>query len=509
MTDTSCNTLTSMQDNKKSSIELTPKTVKLKVSLNELTAKERQVLEYILKRFLYTNTPPNEFIPISKVHFRKNCGKYQPSLKQLRKLRIIQSDDSYCTGIGQQKKYCKSYRINQDCFGGFILQNDVKKSTRTNQNRLLHWTGRNLLKTKCSLSLIEIDSTVDELVTDVFVNKRFTPLENIQDGVYYFAFSGRNKSKNPLTKDKILEIANERDLNALFCHSNRVVYLGEAKEIKRQKRQGLRTTYKELLADFATGRQAQFIERSDTNNRLTTPFTVFPTKLLQYLKFDNQDFIQHDISNSQFCILANLILSYQEYNKNGLLSPIIEKLKTTKYYHRAFKDSFYLLLDKDGNLTPNVIDFCDFATNGQLYEFVSSKSNLERNEAKKAMFIVAFASRSYNPPIKLKVKEAFKDVILFIDSIKKELPRSDKVCFAVLLQLIESYICIDNVLAALKKHEIPTLTRHDSFCVKDCDSTKAKLLIDAELSRVLPFGYSLKKEYSNPSSTLVVLCKSS
>lgn len=521
-----------MQDNEKKANNQAIRAVKLKIPIAELTKKDKQVFNYILNSFLHTCTPLHEYKEISSRHFRQNCvdqsrskkkcnckglaakkcdgkkcivyrGKYEPSLQKLQRLGFIQTDHYHQFFVkknknGKYEKYkdgkCKSYRINPELLGGFLRIDDTKKSTRRNQDRLLQWTIKNLKNVSCSLSIHEIEATVNNIVTNEEIKGRFTPLEEIENGFYYFAFIGYQKSDNPVPKQKILDLANKKGLNALFCHNNRIVYIGDANEITELKKKGLRTVYKEVLANFATDRQAEFIGRSDTNKRLTTPFTIFPSSLLKYLRLEGQELVQYDIKNSQFCILANLILAYHQYYKNGLISPIIEKLKKQKYYYGAFKRSFNLLLDSNGCLQDNVLDFCECAINGNLYELIGDNTGMKRKEAKKAMFIVAFASRHYNPPTKQKTKEAFKDVISFIDSIKKELPPMDKICFAVLLQLIESYICIDNVLKSLKKHKIRTLTRHDSFCVKNSDSNNAKLIIESELNRILPFGYSLKKE---------------
>jgi hypothetical protein len=179
-----------------------------------------------------------------------------------------------------------------------------------------------------------------------------------------------------------------------------------------------------------------------------------------------------------------------------LLSPIIGKLEKQKDYYSSFEKCFDLLLDVNGNLLQDVQDFIDVAADGVLYEQIALYSDLDKPQTKKAMFVVAFSSPQNNPEIKEKVKELYPNVINFIDSTKRTLPKKDKVCFAVMLQLIESYVCIDNVLMTLYKHKIKTLTRHDSFCVPRDSKEKASEIIKGELKRLLPHGFNLKTSWN-------------
>lgn len=468
-----------------------------RLNLPPSKSKEHNVLNYIINSFLYSKTPLDSFKELSKKHFVLNCGsRYLKQIKSLESKNIIQINHSYRKA--ETNSYSKSYRINPQLFGKVIRLPDVQtKISRKPTNRLLYWTQRQLELMTCSLSGNEVKQAVKNLVDNSFINARFKPAADLDKGYYYYSYLNSDKSKEPRPLEHILKLASKSGYNALFCTRKRIIYLGPENKIKDQKKQSLRTTYLELLTDFTNGRQTRFIDRSTTNDRLTTAFTVFPSDLLKYLKFDGQNFLQVDISNSQFCILANLIKSYYLYHKSGLITPLIAKLQKQKDYYDTFVKAFKVLIDLEGNLKSCAADFIEYSINGRLYEFIADTTKLTRSESKKAMFVIAFASHRYNPEIKKKVRKAFESVICFIDLIKKELPKKDKVSFPVLLQKIESYICIDNVLQALKKNRVKTLTRHDSFCVTSKDSTFAEIIICGELSRLLPCGYSLKKEYSH------------
>jgi len=490
-----CNHLTMQQDTKKFLDNQEKERVK---ALPKLTPNEQKMLSYLLRSFFYQKTSLECFKPISSKHFLLNYGsRYWIPLKSLEEKGFIQINHYYrFTESENEKGSCKSYRINPNIFvKGFRLSDIQSKQSKRTSNRLLLKTADNLREMVGNIQPSDVEQIVDDLVTAEYIENRYQDTELVEDGTYFFAINGY-LSKCPLPKDKILEIAKDKSLDALFCTKNRLFYIGNKAMIQAEKKAYVRASYIYMLDRFATGRQLEVIDRSSTNDRLTTLFTIFPKHLLKYLKFCGQDFKQFDISNSQFCILANLINGFYDYKINGLLSPIIGKLEKQKDYFPSFEKCFDLLLDVDGNLLQDVQNFIDVAKKGELYEQIALYSDLDEIQTKKAMFVVAFSSPQYNPEIKEKVKELYPNVINFIDSTKRALPKKDKVCFAVMLQLIESYVCIDNVLMMLYKHKIKALTRHDSFCVPRDSKEKAFHIINGELSRLLPYGFNLKTSWN-------------
>lgn len=466
--------------------------------LPKLTPKEQKILIYLIKLFYYQKAPLECFKHISSKHFLLNYGsRYWQPLKTLEQKGYIQINHFYkYTESENEKGTCKSYRINPNIFvKGFRLSDLQSKTSKRTSNRLLLRTAENLRQMVCVIPPSEIEPTVCNLVDDTYIDGRYKDTNEIEDGIYWYVING-NLSGCPLSKDKILEIAKNNRLDALFCTKNRLFFVGNKETIKAEKKAFVRASYIYMLDAFATGKQLDTLDRSNTNNRLTTLFTIFANDLLKYLKFCGQDFKQFDISNSQFCILANLIQGFSDYKSKGLLVPIISKLETLKDYYPSFEKHFSLLLDVDGNLLQDVQNFIDVSTNGGLYEKVAKSCDLTRPQTKTAMFVVAFSSPKNNPDAKEKVKELFPNVINFIDSIKRALPKKDKVCFAVMLQLIESYVCIDNVLIALYKHKINVLTRHDSFCIPSDGKELAEFIINCELSRLLPYGFNLKTSWN-------------
>lgn len=467
-------------------------------TLPKLNPKEQKMFRYLLKSFVYQKIPFGFYKPISAKHFLKNYGsRYWQPLGSLEQKGYIDINHFYrFTEIDGKKGTCKSYKINPCVFAQRFRFSDLQSEpSKRTSNRLLIKTAANLRQMVCTIPFEQIQSTVSNLVTDDYINDRYKDVNEIEDGIYFFVLDG-SLSSCPLPKDKILNLAKNKRLDALFCNKNRLFYLGDQDTIKAQKKDYVQASFTYMLDMFATGRQTDTIDRSDTNKRLTTLFTIFANDLLKYLSFCGQDFKQFDISNSQFCILANLIQGFYNCNILGLFCPLNSQFETLKDYYPSFANCFNLLLDADGNLLQDVQDFMTTATDGILYEKISQTCSLSRPLTKQAMFVVAFSQPQYNPKIKEKVKEQFPNIINFIDSVKRTLPKKDKVCFAVMLQTIESFICIDNVLTTLYKHKVNALTRHDSFAIPSNQKELAETIIQSELKRLLPYGFNLKATWN-------------
>ena len=473
--------------------------------LPPLAKNEQKMFNYILKYLIYQKAPLECFkgIPSETLIKGFGSGRYWQPLQSLEQKGYIQINHSYCSiptkvkeRFPNKKGFCKSYRINPNLFvKGFRFTDLQSEQSKRTSNRLLLKTADSLRQMVCNIPPSEIEKIVKNLVTDEYINDRYQDTELVEDGTYFFAING-NLSNNPLPKDKILEIAKKNRLDAIFCIKNRLFFVGNQETIKAEKKAYVTASYIYILEKFATGKQLDVLDRSQTNNRLTTLFTIFPNDLLKHLKFCGQDFRQLDISNSQFCILANLIKGFSDHKSKGLLIPIISKMQQLKDYYPSFEKCFDLLLDVNGNLSADVQNFVKVATDGGLYEQIALSCNLTRPQTKTAMFVVAFSQPQYNPVAKEKVRELYPSVLNFVDSVKRALPKKDKVCFAVLLQLIESYVCIDNTLTAIHKHKIKVLTRHDSFCVPINSNGCYPSLIYNELTRLLPYGFNLKTSWN-------------
>jgi hypothetical protein len=174
------------------------------------------------------------------------------------------------------------------------------------------------------------------------------------------------------------------------------------------------------------------------------------------------DLIQIDLSNSQFCFLSQLL-------KKELKTP-------------------------DSQL------FQIISTSGNLYSYVSDRLEIgDYKKTKKLMFSLLFSSNLYQSKEKNKLKELFPTVIKWIDDFKR---KNGYKLFSVELQKIESNFFIDNLLKRIKKQGLFCLTKHDSLIIRRQDYVPIVTIIK-NISR--EFGYDgVYKEDSPTQFTRIV-----
>jgi hypothetical protein len=174
------------------------------------------------------------------------------------------------------------------------------------------------------------------------------------------------------------------------------------------------------------------------------------------------DLIQIDLSNSQFCFLSQLL-------KKELKTP-------------------------DSQL------FQIISTSGNLYSYVSDRLEIgDYKKTKKLMFSLLFSSNLYQSKEKNKLKELFPTVIKWTDDFKR---KNGYKQFSVELQKIESNFFIDNLLKRIKKQGLFCLTKHDSLIIRRHDYVPIVTIIK-NISR--EFGYDgVYKEDSTTQFTRII-----
>ena len=474
--------------------------------IKRLTAAQRNVLHYVLKSFIYSDCDLDQFHAIPREFFL--CGlskRYYLHLKELVQMGILEvlknptnGKETYYKAANGKKGQCKKYRFNPAILSGLkkIAWQSEPMSKRAymatpaeqqkiKQSNLLKWTA----KQHQAITIVATDheAEINAIVTSEFISDRYSELVEGNKDCFHYCMDGK-MSQHPLPIKTITAIAEKMGKNALFCNKSRIVYIDNETELLANKEAAIKVIYSELMSNIENGNF--FLDRSETNNRLTTTFAVFPNALLHLLRFRGERIKQLDIKNSQFCILSNLIYCF---NEKQTIRPILSQLKTIRQgkYFEAFKASFNQLQTTDGDLRTDAKEFLRCCKNGELYEVIAKNCAISRSEAKQAMFIICFADYRYNPAIKNVVKCLFPSIIGFIDLVKKHLKELD---FATMLQEIESFICIDNVLNELKTANIPALTKHDSFCVPEPIEPIATDVVKKCLSNLLPLGFTLKIE---------------
>lgn len=499
------NTITSNSNQTKETLNST-----FNFNFDKLPQSEQYLLTYLFHHFLSHGQDLGEFNEVSKKHFEKGIaytikiltGKkigrystYNKPLKSLISKGILERTDYYSKqkGVAKSVRFSPKFIFSRGCLD--IVKKCKQNRLRVN-NTLCRYTDTMVRKLSLRAD-IKIESLVDSLITTKYIkNVIEIDISKVDHQAYQTLIElkkGKSYKKQPLPLKKAIEIANKREKQIFFHKKERLIIITSETKFIDRKIEELRIKYKALL--YMVKNKDYFPTTiSKTNERLTSFFTVFPNSLLPYIQFDKTNFNTYDISNSQFCFLANIIDAYRLKLDNKKESKLYRKIEKESEYFEAFKSSYPKLLGENGNLSISTQHFITAACQGSFYEEVARIAKITRGEAKKGMFIVAFSSHRYNPILKKKIKEAFPEVIDFIDQFKKLKPNKEKNGFAVWLQRIESSICVQEVLKRLQPN-YKILTRHDSFTINsNTHKLKFKEELESILDEFLLGGYKLREE---------------
>jgi len=241
---------------------------------------------------------------------------------------------------------------------------------------------------------------------------------------------------------------------------------------------------------------------------------------MSLLAIDGQRLSQVDLKNSQFRFFVYLLeqcerdIKYaggiseadlaefysvadrkMEIRKEGkkIEGKPVTLLSVTLNENAVSKQGLMLSFSKDYVL------FKKLVKTGQLYEHIreliwkETGRSITRNEAKKVMFTIAFASHRYQPEEKQIMRKYFPSIISIIDNYKKQASKilddskKGSASFAILLQQTESLIFIDEILAKCHKAGIKALSKHDSIVCRQCDKHKVTKVICKVLNSL--FGH--------------------
>jgi len=239
------------------------------------------------------------------------------------------------------------------------------------------------------------DIQVDNEIKDEFVSVSF------ENGIYRYSL------------DKALLQAKEQNLNLIKFNDK--CYMDTIEGFINRKSFDLKRVYNHSIFDIEN--KIFRVSRNETNNRLDYNLTNTWSELLTYLRFDNEELVELDISNAQFSILSFI-------NKD---------------------------LDED---------FIKHTQEGTLYNFLSNKLNITEKEAKLLMFRVAFDKVKQDQD---SIRNIFPKTMEFIDKFKGD---NGYKLFSNLLQRTESLIMIDGLLNHLFNKGFEVFPIHDAMRVK-------------------------------------------
>jgi hypothetical protein len=222
----------------------------------------------------------------------------------------------------------------------------------------------------------------------------------------------------------VKEICNE--LNFEVIHTPKGCYLDDLGHFLNKKKLSIYLSYINSIDSIKE--KTYRVGRNDTNNRLDTNLTNLYSEMVNEICRQN-NLLQIDLSNSQFCFLSQL-------------------------------------LKKELN-TPDSQLFQILSISGSLYSYVSDRLEIgDYKKTKRLMFSLLFSSNLFKSVEKNKLKELFPTVINWIDDFKRN---NGYKSFSIELQKLESNFFIDNLLKRIKKHGLFCLTKHDSLIIRRHD----------------------------------------
>jgi hypothetical protein len=227
-----------------------------------------------------------------------------------------------------------------------------------------------------------------------------------------------------MTKENALRIAAEDNLTLI--QDQKKFWIANLDEFVIMKKNVFTDAYMGSIDKIEKG--YWYADRNSTNNRLDSNITNLCGDLTKEI-IESNDLVQFDLANSQFAILSHILKQKEEL---------------------ATKEDF--------------IKFKTLSEEGELYEYIQEVLGLkERKQAKIMLFELLFSSEKNKSDNKKKIAHLFPSVVKWIDDYKKENGYEN---FAIMLQLEESRMFIDDIYHALKDRELFCLTKHDSIIVK-------------------------------------------
>ncbi len=210
----------------------------------------------------------------------------------------------------------------------------------------------------------------------------------------------------------------------------------------------------------------------NTAGRLHTILTQIKGDLRQFIRYDNNNLVAVDITNSQ-PYLSTVLFNQKKFEKNNIQSII-------KLYNKSFltQDRFnplpyYVSKNvKNASESENVKQYIEIVKSGQLYEefgkilltkgIITDDTSI-RKQAKTIIFSSIFSpnqSIAYNQSMVI-FKEYFPDVYEIYRSIKQNEHRT----LACLLQNLEAKLVLNTACKIISqlKPEMPLFTLHDSI----------------------------------------------
>ena len=400
----------------------------------------------------------------SKEYLKKTFSAgYNVWLNQLIDKQIITRTNYYYTGISYYYSLNIKYNLTPSISSSSILWvktfiNDIKiidykeKIYTTEQGIIDYdkWFSEDM--DSLDINYDELYKIVDDKVNNTTIESLGISVDDntLKSSLKVNSIGDKYYANKYMKTSQLVSISKEN--NYSIIQTSQGCYLDDLEHFLNKKRLSIYLSY---INSVDTLKEKRYrVKRNDTNRRLDTNLTNLYSELVDEICRQN-NLVQIDLSNSQFCFLSHLL-----HNK----------------------------LD-----TPDNTLFRWLSYNGELYSYVKDKLKLKSlKESKLLMFSLLFSSEKNTTTEKKILKSLFPSVIDWVDRFKKE---NGYKKFSVELQNIESNLFIDVLLFKIKKKKFFCITKHDSLIIRRNDY-QSMMDIVTQISNEIGFGGVYKSDFN-------------
>ena len=125
---------------------------------------------------------------------------------------------------------------------------------------------------------------------------------------------------------------------------------------------------------------------------------------------------------------------------------------------------------------------------GQLYEFIMNEiykktgTKMTRNQVKEIIMVVFYSPNTSGSEYKKLFQSIFPSIYSFLCKLKSFKVKRQHRLLPIMLQAVESFIWVENILPKLDKMDIKYYFIHDSVLVNEKDVERTSLVIDEQFS---------------------------
>lgn len=401
------------------------------------------------------------FVDISSLtlreRFTKDYNKF--FMESFRDSKIIIKRPYYNDAIGNQfngnafkenKPY--GYKINPELLDfSELVQVEFDKKPVSHKNK-------QIVKVIDDLIALELD--IEGMIGSIMsynLDDEIRVIDDLSDEAVELVISDKEDKRKVyvLSTADALARAKGKDMD-LIVYKNKY-YTSKLGDFKRNAIRQFRISQLYTISTLIS--KDFYAARNKTNNRLDHNLTNLKSTLLKgYVKLDGEHLVDVDLSNSQPCLLAYLISSWD---------------KVQMYFPDLVKK--YKIPDIDSAATDLAL-FLEKSGDGKLYDFLAEKLGWDRDLAKLIFIKIMFSKPKWNSRYKKQIRAVFPTIINFMDDFKVQNGKPNQL--AIFLQKLEAKIFIDNIYNPIRKEGYVIFSKHDSILCKESQRDEIKLKME-------------------------------